>query len=201
MLAHEQPWSPLSVEDTATLFRQAPFNWWIAGGIAIELAVGGPIRPHSDIDVLVLRQDHLLTREWLSEWDCWVADPPGVLRQWQCEQPLDKSVHDIWCRQAMDDDWRVQIMLDESISDTWVSRRDPEVTASIDDITWKTESDICFLAPHIQLFYKAKHMREKDQIDFDAVIEADVPIDRTWLRSAISQCYGPQHPWLPRIQQ
>lgn len=36
-----------------------PGPWWIAGGFAIELATGRAIRPHDDIDVGLLRSDHL----------------------------------------------------------------------------------------------------------------------------------------------
>ncbi|NKB96880.1 MAG: hypothetical protein GKR90_00045 [Pseudomonadales bacterium] len=48
---------------------QQRFLWWIAGGYAIELALGEPIRPYSDIDLLILRPDHRQVRVWLSNWD------------------------------------------------------------------------------------------------------------------------------------
>lgn len=199
MQEHEKPWNPLTVEQATVEFASATFPWWIAGGHAIELALGKSIRSHSDLDVLVLRQDHVQARELLYDWDCWVADPPGVLRPWPLGQSLDGAVHDVWCRKTSNDDWRFQVMLDESVDGGWQSRRDERVTASIDDITWKAESGVSFLAPHVQLFYKAKNTREKDQADFDAVIDAEVEMDCGWLRNAISQTYGPQHPWLNRI--
>lgn len=199
MQEHEKPWNPLNVIDVAKQFASAPFPWWIAGGYAIELAVGEPVRLHSDIDVLVLRQDHLQTREFLSDWDCWVADPPGVLRFWPVGHSLDSVVHDVWCRKTPNDEWRLQIMLDESADGSWMSRRDVRVNSPIKDITRKTEIGVQYLAPHIQLFYKAKNIREKDQIDFDAVIDSQVALDGPWLREAIEQVYGSQHPWLERI--
>ena len=189
------------MDEVAAHFAAAPFPWWIAGGYAIELALEKPVRLHSDLDVLVLREDHIQARELLSDWDCWVADPPGVLRPWLLGGSLDIAIHDVWCRKTSNDNWRFQIMLDESVDGLWLSRRDRRVAASINEITWKTKTGICFLAPHIQLFYKAKNIREKDQVDFDAVIDAGIPINSAWLRHAISQTYGHQHPWLKCIPQ
>ena len=121
MQEHEKPWSPLTVSDVADLFSTASFPWWIAGGYAIELAVGEPIRRHSDIDVSVLREDHLQARDLLSNWDCWVADPPGALRYWPLGSALDSNVHDFWCRESSNDDWRLQVMLDEAANGNWIS--------------------------------------------------------------------------------
>ncbi len=201
MQEHEKPWNPLTPEAVASLFSAAPFQIWIAGGIAIELALGRSIRePHSDIDLLVLRRDHLAIREWLATWDCWVADPPGRLRFWPPGQDLDPAVHDIWCRKSPGDDWRIQLMLDEiDPNNNWVSRRDAEISAPLSEITRTTASGLQYLAPHIQLYYKAKRPREKDQIDFSAVMDSEIDLDVGWLRKAISQSYGPMHPWLTRL--
>lgn len=74
MKEHEKPWEPLSVDEVSYQFSGASFPWWIAGGLAIELAVDKTLRIHSDIDVLVLRRDQVQVRELLRYWDCWVAE-------------------------------------------------------------------------------------------------------------------------------
>ena len=199
MQEHEQPWNPLRVDEVSLLFIRGEFPWWIAGGIALELAVGGVIRKHSDIDVLILRRDHLAVREALRDWDCWVADPPGNLRIWPDGEELGNAVHDIWCRKSPKDDWRVQLMLDEADEDEWVSRRNDRIRAPIDDITRTTSDGVRYIAPHILLFYKAKSPQEKDEVDFDAVINSGISIDKNWLRYAIACCYGESHPWLERL--
>jgi hypothetical protein len=56
-------------------------------------------------------------------------------------------------------------------------------------------------AAHIQLYYKAKGLRDKDEIDFKAVVEAESAMDKEWLRDAISHSYGTQHPWLPLLDE
>ena len=199
MQEHERRWQALTVDAVAGLLADAAFPWWIAGGIALELAVGHEIRGHADIDVLILRPHHLDARQLLAAWDCWVADPPGTLRPWSVGTELDDGVHDVWCREEHNGDWRLQLMLDETAGGAWISRRDTTIHAPISSITRTTAHGIRYLAPHIQLYYKAKSLREKDEIDFKAVIEAGVAMDKEWLRDAISHSYGMQHPWLPQL--
>jgi hypothetical protein len=63
-------------------------------------------------------------------------------------------------------------MLDETDGDTWISRRDGAIQAPIRSLTRMTAGGIPYLAPHVQLYYKAKGLREKDEIDFKAVMES-----------------------------
>jgi hypothetical protein len=58
------PWEPAQPLEAAAIFAAMPCPWWIAGGFAIELAIGRPVRDHADIDVLVLRQDHHGDHPW-----------------------------------------------------------------------------------------------------------------------------------------
>ena len=201
MQEHEKPWRPLTVSEVACLFSDAEFPWWIAGGVALELAVGRVIRRHGDIDVLILRPDHVEARQLLAEWDCWAADPPGKLTPWDLGSALGTHVHDVWCRQQPNDDWRVQLMLDETVGRLWVSRRDSEVRARIRSLTRTTADGVRSLAPHVQLYYKAKSPSEKDEIDFKAVVESGVAMDAGWLQWAISHSYGAGHPWLAALAE
>lgn len=41
-------WSPMTVTETSAVFGAAPFRWYIAGGHALELAVGRSWRDHAD---------------------------------------------------------------------------------------------------------------------------------------------------------
>jgi len=149
---HKKPWAPLSPEEVARLLAGAPFPWWIAGGHAIERFVGRPFRPHADIDILVLRRDHLELRRWFAVWDFWAADPPGRLRPWPVGETLAQPVHDVWCRQTPDTPWGFQIMIDESEGEDWLSRRLPDIRRAIADIGASDASGLPLLAPEIQLF-------------------------------------------------
>ncbi|MET7676967.1 nucleotidyltransferase domain-containing protein [Streptomyces seoulensis] len=184
----------------ATIFAKADFPWWIAGGYAIDLAVGHELRPHGDLDVLVLRHDQARVRDLLADWDLYVADPPGQgkLRPWRPGEVLQPPLHDIWCRRTPQAPWSVQLMLDEAEGTQWVSRRDPEVRRPVDQIGRTSETGIPYLAPEVQLFYKAKATRDKDEIDFEAVLPRLEVSQRVWLADAI-KVIALDHPWLRRL--
>jgi aminoglycoside-2''-adenylyltransferase len=196
MEEHERPWKPLSVREVAAVFKSAPFFWCIAGGYAIEFFVGKAVRPHNDIDIFVLRRDAQSVRDFLSTWDCWMADPPGRLRVWPVEETLPSHAHDVWCRKDSSDAWRFQLMFDESTGEAWQSRRDPNIMRPISEIAVTGDSGTRFLSPEIQLFYKAKGQRPKDETDFAAALPKLSLAQRVWLASAIRAAYGSGHDWL-----
>jgi hypothetical protein len=196
MTLTELPWDPLSPAEVAGLFAETP--WWIAGGYAIELAVGHPLRPHSDVDVLLLRRDQLAAQRALTGWEWWAADPPGTLRPWQPGELLPAGVHDIWCRPAGSAHWRVQVMLDESAGEEWISRRDPRVRRPIDTLTCVSPSGVPYLTPEIQLYYKSRSPRAKDDADFQAVSPLLNAAQRRWLADALTLTGGSPR-WLNEL--
>ncbi|MFE7541522.1 hypothetical protein ACFU5X_12320, partial [Streptomyces platensis] len=56
-----------------------------------------------------------------------------------------------------------------------------------------------FLAPDVQLYYKAKAPRPKDEGDFDTVLPLLTKRQRRWLVEALTKTYGP-HPWTKRLE-
>jgi hypothetical protein len=194
------PWEPAQPPEAAAIFAAMPCPWWIAGGFAIELAIGQPVRDHADIDVLVLRQDHLHIQQALHGWEWWAADPPGTLRPWLPREQLPAAVHDIWCRPGPAGPWRIQVMIDESSDGDWVSRRNPDIRRPIAGIGKTSTDGIPYLAPEIQLFYKAKNLRPKDETDFTAVLPFLTHGQRLWLSDAIARTHG-DHLWRDRLSQ
>lgn len=69
-------WDPASLAEVADPFCDLTAPWWVAGGIAIELAAGHRIRDHSGIDILLLRRDQRAAQQALPDWQWWAADPP-----------------------------------------------------------------------------------------------------------------------------
>lgn len=184
--------------EVAALLAATTSPWWIGGGYAIELAAGRRLRDHGDIDVLLLRRDQLAAQRALTGWEWWAADPPGTLRPWRAGERLPRGVHDIWCRPGRRDPWRIQVMLDESDGSDWVSRRDRRVRRPVDTLGFHTPEGIPYLAPEVQLFYKARNPRPKDEADFAAVLPLLTADQRQWLHGSLSLTYGP-HPWQSRL--
>jgi hypothetical protein len=192
-------WEPAALADVATLFSSVEVPWWVAGGYAIELAVGYSFRDHSDVDVLLLRRDQQVVQQLLPAWEWWAADPPGTLRPWQPGETLSSAVHDIWCRPGPSEPWRIQIMLDEAEGQDWISRRCAQVRRPIDLLGRNSPEGVPYLAPEVQLFYKAHQPRPKDQEDFRAALPALDASQRQWLATAIIQAYG-DRPWCAKLQ-
>lgn len=90
-------------------------------------------------------------------------------------------------------------MLDEAEGTQWVSRRNPAVRLPIDRIGRTSETGIPYLAPEVQLFYKAKATRKKDETDFEAVLPLLTAPACSWLANAIKLTV-PGHPWLRRLR-
>ena len=188
-------WEPAPLSEVVALFSASTSRWWITGGHAIEIAVGRRIRDHADIDVLVLRRDQQTVQEVLAGWQWFAADPPGSLREWLPAEVLPDAVHDIWCRPSQHSPWRIQIMLDESSGDEWVSRRDPRIRRTITSLGCATDDGVPYIAPEVQLFYKANQRRLKDELDLAAALPVLTTTQREWLDSAIRDCYSDAHPW------
>jgi hypothetical protein len=194
MADEDAPWDPLRPSEVADLCRAVTAPWWIAGGYAIELFVGRPVRTHADIDILLLRQDQQVVHDVVAGWDVHAADPPGTLRPWPAGEQLPTEVHDIWCREKPGGPWRLQVMLDVAIGDEWVSRRDARIRRPVGSIGMHTADGLPFLAPEIQLFYKAKGLLPKDQVDFDAAVPQLDRSARRWLDDSLAVT-APDHPW------
>ncbi len=191
-------WAPLSVPEVVQRFSGAPFSWGFAGGYAIELFLGYPIRAHDDIDVLVFRDQQLTVQHWLGGWQLFAADPPGTLRPWRAGEALAYGIHDIWGHERQSDAWQLQLMLAETAGDEWFSRRDQRVRGRRDDLFVPYNGLPC-LRVEIQLFWKAHNRRPKDEQDFSACLPRLDSRGRAWLADQLRLLYSEDHPWLTRL--
>jgi hypothetical protein len=195
-----QPWRP---HEVAALFATLRTPWWIAGGWAIDLFLGRQTRAHEDIDVLILRRDRHALRAQLRTWDVQAAlpeprDESWPFLTWCLDEDLGETIHDIWCRPAATQPWALQLMIDNTLGDKWICRRTPSIQRSVATLGGLTPDGIPYLAPEIQLLYKAKGLRPKDAADFRSALPVLSSEQRAWLRAALLQAH-PQHPWLERL--
>ena len=54
---------------------------------------------------------------------------------------------------------------------------------------------IPYLKPEICLLFKAKAVRDKDRVDFEAALTWMSPAQRTWLHTALERVH-PDHEWI-----
>lgn len=188
-------WDPLTPPEIATLFGRCRAPWWIAGGFAIDAFVGRfDRRPHGDIDVGLLARDQDEIRACLSGWDLHCADPPGRLRPWQLGEVLEEPIHDVWVCERAGEPWRLQLVVNPSEGDAWIYRRDPRVRRPTAELVWRSDG-IPYLAPEVQLLFKSKTMRPKDERDLADCLPLLSSDQRRWLRQALA-LGDAAHPWL-----
>jgi hypothetical protein len=183
-------WAPLSVAAVREVFRLAAFRWFVAGGHALELALGRSWREHEDLDVGVCRKDLALLRRYLSDWDLQIA-VRGATSPWN-GQPLSehRDENNIWARRGAEQPWAFDIVVSGGDEDQWWSRRDSTIR-----LPWTEAVEFAdgtpYLAPHAQLLLKSKAVRPKDDLDAQVVIPALSRPQSSWLAAHLP----PEHPW------
>ncbi len=195
----EYNWKPLSLPEIKNVFQKFQAPWIIAGGWAIDLFLERQTREHSDVDVLINRKDQLALQDLLSDWDAWVADPPGTLRPIKKGEWFNKGIQDIWVRKNPTDPWQFQVMLFDTEEDFWIFKRDESIRRKLDTITLINKDGFRILSPEIQLLYKSKAIRDKDQHDFDQAIKQMSATQKQWLKFVLIKVYENKHPWLEAI--
>jgi hypothetical protein len=178
--------------------KHAEFLWCLAGGYAVERFVGRAFREHGDTDIVVLRRDQLALQSWLTDWKWYAADPPGTLRPWKAGEALPIGIHDIWGHREASRAWELQIMIQECDGDSWYFRRDDRIRGSVGDLVQSLDGVPC-LRVDLQLLYKSKGLRDKDELDFTESLPRLGPEQRDTLASWLRVVYPQGHPWQPRL--
>jgi hypothetical protein len=169
----DHQWIPLSLAEVKTIFADAPFTWGLGGGYAIEQFLGTPIRTHDDVDIVIFRDEQLAAQHFLTGWELYAADPPGTLRKWNDGEYLPFGIHDIWGYRSGAKGWEFQFMVAEVERDEWFHRRNPQIRGRREDLLTEYNAWPCVRA-EVQLMYKSKNGRPKDELDFRACLPAKI---------------------------
>lgn len=174
-------WVPLDVAEVTELFGPAPFRWWLAGGHALEAHLDRTWRGHDDMDIGLTRTDAPLVSELLAGWDIHLAD--GVLSPWD-GRPVEGALAEVvnlWCRPTPDAPWALDVLIGEGDRDEWIYKRDRSIRRPWNDTVLHTQEGVPYLAPEIQLLFKSRGSRAKDDLDAEAVIPNLAAGSRSWL--------------------
>lgn len=197
-------WAPRTPADAATLFVGYPGTWWIAGGWALE-AFTGVSRHHEDLDPSVLRGEFSLLRRHLAgRLDIWSASSgalkpvlPNDRPDAHADEVLLEGSGQVWTRPDAAQQWEYDILLSPGTSVEWAYKRDEEIRMPMAEALWEQDG-IRYLQPEIQLLYKAKGQRPKDEADFVATLPFLDERRRGWLRTALQRTL-PAHSWLQHL--
>lgn len=201
-----------SIAETMSTFGGA---WCLCGGWAVDAWLGRPTREHADVDIAVFEDElgdlfnHL--RDWLlvahdsryekaseHDWDAWDGGPldlpahihgcpPGPAQPSRIRLPRILTVEmGFW----------LDIQVNERADGDWVFKRQPRISLGMEPSIRQSGWGLPTMAPEAIVFYKASDLRERDRLDFEALLPILSGDQRSWLRDAIA---GAGHPWLGRL--
>jgi hypothetical protein len=190
----EHDWRPLTIPEVAARFECTDVDWWIAGGHAIDLFLGWETRPHADLDVEMFRKDREVLFDVFDGWELHSMSE-GALNRWMPGEPIEPPVFGIWGRPDASAAWGVEVMLADGDGATWKFRRDNEIRMDLEALTLRSPKGVRYCTPEVQLLYKSKQARPKDDIDFARCVHRMDAGQRRWLLAAIARS-TPGHPWI-----
>ncbi|MFC8080143.1 nucleotidyltransferase domain-containing protein [Streptomyces sp. NPDC057307] len=78
-----------------------------------------------------------------------------------------------------------------------------DIRRPVHELGMTSADGVPYLAPEVQLYYKAKAPRPKDEEDFTTTLPLLTDDRRDWLAGAIPLTYGVNgpHPWLTRLRR
>jgi hypothetical protein len=197
VVGDDTPWAPWSPNEVASRLSGSPARWYVVAGWAVDLFLGRQTRAHHDIEIGVARDDFPVLRSVFSEFE---FDVVGSGRRW----PLSSSAFDehfqTWLRDADTGEYHLDVFRDPHEGQEWICRRDTRIRLPYDEVVRVTETGIPYMSPEIVLLFKAKHLREKDQLDFNELLPLLNEQQIEWLRSSLELVH-PDHPWTTIIRQ
>nr|WP_227395081.1 hypothetical protein [Jeotgalibacillus aurantiacus] len=170
-----------------------PEKWFIAGGWAIDLAVGRQTREHHDLEIGILRDDQKAVFLYLANWS-FRKVVKGELYSWNGEQ-LELPIHEL---HGVYQGRELEILLNEHDAEDWVFRRDSSIRRPLEKSILHFGGIPC-LAPEIVLLYKSTNPRAKDEKDFKNMLPL-LQIDQAcWLNDAL-KIHKPGHHWIKELK-
>ena len=192
-----------TIRAAATLMANFPHPWFVSGGWAIDLFVGQVTRPHSDVEIGLFREHQGALRTQLAGWRLTKSDflrPEGAAWvPWNEDDWVAAPLFQVQAWGPADEEPAYDFFLNELVDGAWQFRREPAITRPVAEIVLRTPDGIPYLAPEIQLAFKGKGRRPKDEQDFTHVLPRLSAAQRAWLAMALRAAYG-EHAWIERVE-
>ncbi len=197
-----QPVAPIA--DLMSSFR-AP--WALCGGWAVDAWLGRSTREHVDVDIFVFIQDQQALFDHLTSWQLTAHGRTAIdtHKLWD-GRPLDFPGHihgRLDAGEAVPDGvlkpeqgFTLDIQLGDRFGDDWILSRQPRISLPLGDGVQQSPWGLPTVVPEVLLFFKARELRQRDKVDFLALLPQLTREQRDWVRGAISLA---GHPWLSQL--
>jgi hypothetical protein len=170
--------------------------WWFAGGWALDLWLGHQTRDHSDIEIGCLSDDLPELVRHLSGWDIQLAMNKR-LQSFLPDGPWPADHFSLWVRREAPL-WDFEVLPEVHDGVRWLYRRDRRIGLPVKKLTTTTTDGKTIIAPEVQLLFKSKARRDKDEADFATCLPHLAQDQRRWLRAALA-LINPTNPWLASL--
>lgn len=137
-------WSPLTVDAVQEAFANAPFRWWVCGGVRRSW------RSHDDLDIGILRTE--ADQVPLLAGRLGPSGPPaqGKVSPWQGERLKVERGETMSGRDGSSSSWRFDLTVGSGDHTEWVYRRDEKMRRGWDATILWTADALPYLAPKVQ---------------------------------------------------
>jgi len=176
------------------IMKDFKYPWFIAGGWSIDLGIGKITRVHEDMDICIFRENIAAILTYFIEWDIINVTIPG-------ESRLEKvtTIRDTesprYCLHLTKGQQFIEILLTDNVDGQIPYRRDSSIKISHEDFVRTDDTGRNYIAPELQLLYKASSCRPKDQLDFENFLPVMSSKQIEWLRVALMKAH-PTSSWI-----
>ena len=122
----------------------------------------------------------------------------GQVGGWEVGKVLELPDHQARVRDGVGG-MEFEVFLNEATESRWLSRRHAGLWRALAEVWRVGEVGVPFMSPEIQLLYKAKYQRAKDEHDFELAAPRLDEGRRGWLIEVLRLCH-PGHDWLRRLE-
>ncbi|MBB2946716.1 hypothetical protein FB565_006484 [Actinoplanes lutulentus] len=186
-------WTPQAV---AQRLAGTTVPWYVAAGWALDLFRGEQTRHHHDIEIAVPAARFPEIRSHFPEF---TVDAVGTGRIWESAGPEALSATwQTWLREPGTGRYLLDVFREPHDGETWICRRDETIRRPYAEIIRHTPDGIPYLIPELVLYFKAKHVGEKDEADFRGVLPLLSDTQRERLSGLLARAH-PAHPWLTSL--
>ncbi|MEX0782683.1 MAG: hypothetical protein WD557_08535 [Dehalococcoidia bacterium] len=205
---------PEPVAALAAVMATFPAPWALCGGWAVDAWLGRETREHGDVDLSVFVQDQGALFEHLRGWQLLAHDAAWQPNErdgwWDGHQLLNHPSHIHGRPPEMsgavppdgiattEDGFWLDIQINERAGDEWLISRDPLMSMPLRDAVTTSPWSLPTVVPEVLLAFKARDLRRRDKLDFEALLPRLDQGQRQWLREAISRM---GHPWMGALSR